>query len=114
MISFRVMQCQGSSFWNLAILLSGLLRQKESISLPGKLWSRKSKVNLFSMDSDAAKQAVQTSLSGVLVAIKAAEYSRCDRCWHQVESVGQNSHHPELCGRCVDNIEGDGELRQFA
>ena len=73
-----------------------------------------SKVNLFSMDSDAAKQAVQTSLSGVLVAIKAAEYSRCDRCWHQVESVGQNSHHPELCGRCVDNIEGDGELRQFA
>lgn len=73
-----------------------------------------SKVNLFSMDSDAAKQAVQTSMPSVFVAIKAAEYSRCDRCWHQVESVGQNSHHPELCGRCVDNIEGDGELRQFA
>lgn len=73
-----------------------------------------SKVTLHSLDDEAAEQAVSTSMPGVLVSIKAAEYERCDRCWHQVSSVGQNPEHPELCSRCVDNIEGDGELRRFA
>ncbi len=73
-----------------------------------------SKVTLHALDDEAAKQAVSTSMPDVLVSIKAAEYERCDRCWHQVSSVGQNPEHPELCGRCIENIEGDGEQRQFA
>jgi len=27
--------------------------------------------------------------------------------------VGQKSEHPELCGRCVENIESAGETRRW-
>jgi len=40
-------------------------------------------------------------------------HQKCVRCWHHREDVGSNSEHPELCGRCVENI-GEGEQRRFA
>jgi len=48
------------------------------------------------------------------VDIKASVNARCERCWHQTEDVGMNADHPELCGRCIDNVDGNGEIRRFA
>jgi len=28
--------------------------------------------------------------------------------------VTKHDAHPELCGRCIENIDGDGEQREFA
>ena len=28
--------------------------------------------------------------------------------------VGDSDEHPELCGRCVENVAGSGEQRSFA
>jgi isoleucyl-tRNA synthetase len=42
-----------------------------------------------------------------------ANYSKCVRCWHYVASVGQNPHDPELCSRCIENVNGNGEVRRF-
>jgi isoleucyl-tRNA synthetase len=42
------------------------------------------------------------------------ESMKCVRCWHREDSVGQHAEHPEICGRCVSNIAGDGEKRLFA
>jgi len=39
---------------------------------------------------------------------------KCVRCWHQREDVGQSTEHPELCGRCIENVAGDGEERRLA
>lgn len=39
---------------------------------------------------------------------------KCERCWHYEEGVGQNPEHPGLCPRCLENILGNGEHRQFA
>ena len=44
---------------------------------------------------------------------KSAE-TKCVRCWHHREDVGSNASHPELCTRCVTNIETEGEVRRFA
>ncbi|VAW76301.1 Isoleucyl-tRNA synthetase, partial [hydrothermal vent metagenome] len=49
---------------------------------------------------------------GILVRPSAS--AKCVRCWHHREDVGSSSRHPELCGRCIENIDGDGELRRFA
>jgi isoleucyl-tRNA synthetase len=38
---------------------------------------------------------------------------KCVRCWHHRDDVGSHSDHPELCGRCVDNIDGIGEVRAY-
>ncbi|MDR1529815.1 MAG: isoleucine--tRNA ligase [Burkholderiales bacterium] len=39
---------------------------------------------------------------------------KCERCWHWRYDVGRDPHHPTLCGRCVDNLFGDGEVRKYA
>ena len=41
-------------------------------------------------------------------------HSKCGRCWHYRDDVGTDLNHPELCGRCVSNLHGSGESRQFA
>ena len=58
--------------------------------------------------------AQPSDMKGLLVNVKAAEHEKCDRCWHHREDVGQDEKHPELCGRCIDNVDGEGEKRLFA
>ncbi len=40
-------------------------------------------------------------------------HRKCVRCWHYRVDVGNFPDDPELCGRCVDNVEGAGETRKF-
>ena len=39
---------------------------------------------------------------------------KCVRCWHQRPDVGESNEHPELCGRCIENVTGSGEQRRLA
>ncbi len=61
-----------------------------------------------------SEDAIQTEVEGIKLKVIASEHEKCVRCWHQRYDVGENKDHPELCGRCVTNIDGDGETRQFA
>lgn len=47
------------------------------------------------------------------VAIQAADGEKCVRCWHIRKDVGHQNQHPEICGRCVENLN-DGEVRNHA
>ena len=40
--------------------------------------------------------------------------SKCSRCWHRRPDVGSDPLHPEICGRCVSNVDGSGETRVYA
>ncbi|WP_028293412.1 isoleucine--tRNA ligase [Oceanobacter kriegii] len=62
-------------------------------------------------DADAGNA---TELDGLRVAVVASEEEKCERCWHHSETVGTNAQHPTLCQRCVDNVEGEGEVRLYA
>jgi isoleucyl-tRNA synthetase len=55
-----------------------------------------------------------TEVEGLSVLVEKADGEKCVRCWHHREDVGTNDVHPELCNRCVDNIDGDGEQRLYA
>jgi isoleucyl-tRNA synthetase len=48
------------------------------------------------------------------VRVTPSESAKCDRCWHYREDVGADPRHKTLCGRCVGNIEGPGEVRHHA
>ena len=61
-----------------------------------------------------AANAAETELAGLKVAIAKSEHEKCERCWHRREDVGTHEEHKDLCGRCIDNVEGEGEQRQFA
>jgi len=64
--------------------------------------------------TDAPSDAITTELEGLKVRVLASKRDKCVRCWHYQEDVGRHAEHPELCGRCVENIVGDGEVRRFA
>ncbi len=61
-----------------------------------------------------AVEVTQKDQPALWIAVKASTHAKCDRCWHHREDVGSHSEHPELCGRCIENVTGDGESRQFA
>lgn len=64
--------------------------------------------------SDKTDTANATDNKDLFVDVLASEHSKCVRCWHHREDVAQSEEHPELCGRCVDNVDGAGEERLFA
>ena len=39
---------------------------------------------------------------------------KCERCWHYRDDVGADPEHPTICGRCVSNLFGSGEVRTIA
>ncbi len=53
-------------------------------------------------------------LEQVFVQVSRSAHGKCTRCWHHREDVGSHAAHPELCGRCIDNVEGAGEVREYA
>jgi isoleucyl-tRNA synthetase len=57
---------------------------------------------------------VPASEPGVWIEVKPSTQPKCVRCWHLRSDVGSDPRHPELCARCVLNVEGPGEERQFA
>ena len=65
-------------------------------------------------DQFAPDDAIQTELEGVKLKVIVSEYKKCVRCWHQRYDVGEHAAHPELCGRCEENVEGKGESRLYA
>ena len=44
----------------------------------------------------------------------ASNSTKCERCWHYAGDVGAVAAYRTLCGRCVSNLHGAGEIRQFA
>ena len=51
---------------------------------------------------------------GVWLRVRTTQAPKCVRCWHRRIDVGSHATHPELCGRCIDNLDGAGEIRRFA
>ena len=48
------------------------------------------------------------------VDVAASTAPKCERCWHWRDDVGADRRHPTICGRCVSNLEGPGEVRRHA
>jgi isoleucyl-tRNA synthetase len=60
-----------------------------------------------------AVAAANTGSTGVWIAVQPATEPKCVRCWHHRADVGTHAAHPQLCGRCITNIEGPGEIRTY-
>lgn len=63
-------------------------------------------------EKSGASQA--TAMKDLFVTVEVAEETKCARCWQRRDDVGQHDAHPELCLRCVENVDGEGEHRDYA
>ncbi len=68
----------------------------------------------FVLITSAAKVVPTTAEADERVVVNASKYTKCERCWHYRDDVGENASHPALCGRCVSNLFGSGEARRVA
>jgi isoleucyl-tRNA synthetase len=62
----------------------------------------------------APENVLETDIDGLWLTVAPAEGQKCERCWHVTTDIGTNEAHPSLCGRCITNVDGEGETRQFA
>jgi isoleucyl-tRNA synthetase len=74
-----------------------------------------SEATLGALD-EAPADVERTALDdgAVAVMVEPSPHAKCVRCWHQRPEVGASTEHPELCGRCIENVEGSGEIRRIA
>ena len=70
-----------------------------------------SSATLMPFDADQGDASESDALR---LDIAPAAGTKCARCWHVLPDVGTHAAHPELCGRCIINIEGSGEERHYA
>ena len=52
--------------------------------------------------------------SALQISATSSKHAKCERCWHYRADVGADAAHPGLCGRCVSNLYGSGEVRTVA
>ena len=52
--------------------------------------------------------------TGEAIVVAPSTHPKCDRCWHYRSDVGRDASHATLCGRCVSNLFGAGEVRSVA
>lgn len=78
-----------------------------------------SELRLHRLADKPAEAKKAEGLEAFIVA-KGSEHGKCVRCWHYRDDVGQHvnpavpeHHHPEICGRCVSNVDGAGETRRW-
>ena len=57
--------------------------------------------------------AIEPAAGTLFFEVNVSSHEKCARCWHRSEDVGQTPEEPELCGRCVTNVVGAGEVRFF-
>jgi isoleucyl-tRNA synthetase len=68
---------------------------------------------LATLDS-APEGAAETEIAGLRLAVMVSDQEKCERCWHRRPDVGASEVHPGLCGRCIVNVDGEGEHRRYA
>lgn len=62
----------------------------------------------------APTDAQETEFKGLKITFSKAAGEKCPRCWHYASDIGSVAAQPDICGRCVTNVAGDGEIRKFA
>lgn len=64
--------------------------------------------------ADKDKTAIESEIPGLSILANTSTHAKCVRCWHHREDVGVDDKHSELCHRCIENVDGEGESRLYA
>ncbi len=117
----------GRKWAELLALRARVVKELENLRTDGKIGSSLQGTATLHLPSDLYKAAASLGddlkflfiVSNIEIAPAAeekievgiAEGEKCERCWHVRPDTGANPEHPGICGRCVGNLFGQGEVR---
>ena len=117
----------GTKWAELLALRARVVKELENLRTDGKIGSSLQGTATLHLPSDLYKAAVSLGddlkflfiVSNIEIAQAAEEKievgiavgEKCERCWHVRPDTGANPEHPGICGRCVSNLFGEGEVR---
>ena len=73
------------------------------------------KFNLDINGGEKFSRAIITTDSktkNISIEVKSSDKEKCDRCWHHTGNL-KKILDSNLCPRCIENVEGEGEKRKF-
>jgi isoleucyl-tRNA synthetase len=73
-----------------------------------------SDVRVLSLSQKPDSVAVLDLAGEVAVEVVPSVHVKCERCWHHRADVGTHEGHEAICGRCIENVVGEGEERLYA
>ncbi len=91
-------------------------KDKEKVAILKRLGEEARFVMLtstFELCDEKPAEGVEVE-SGVWLLVRPSSNKKCQRCWHQRAEVGTLQSDHEICKRCLDNLEGNGEERFYA
>jgi isoleucyl-tRNA synthetase len=89
-----------------------LLQKLQPVSEEARFVFITSQLNLKPLSVKAAN-AIAVEGTSAFVFAQASKHPKCVRCWHYREDVGSHHDDPELCSRCVVNVNDAGEIRRY-
>lgn len=57
-----------------------------------------------------SRATVQARDGDLQISVSASTKQKCARCWHYADDIGHHPSHPEVCGRCVQNLTEAGSV----
>jgi isoleucyl-tRNA synthetase len=91
----------------------------EKLSLPGDelrflLITSYARIHHLDEHPPEAVQGTMNSPYQAWIEVVPSPHKKCIRCWHHRADVGRNDKHPQICARCIENVAGNGESREYA
>jgi isoleucyl-tRNA synthetase len=59
---------------------------------------------IFIVSKVSVQAAIAADQTELLISIAPSAQKKCERCWHWREDIGHDAEHPDICGRCVSNL----------
>ena len=91
---------------------AGLRQTMDALGEEMRFWLLTSDATVVDSAESDMEPAALDSGATLSIAIRRSGHEKCVRCWHRRADVGADAEHPALCGRCVSNVSGAGEVRR--
>jgi len=59
---------------------------------------------IFIVSKVSVHAATAVEQTDLVISIAPSAHKKCERCWHWREDIGHDAEHPDICGRCVSNL----------
>ncbi len=73
-----------------------------------------SKAKVESLNKTSGMQTIDIEDERIVAHTVKSNSKKCERCWHYSDTIDDSEKYQDLCERCINNIDGKGEIREFA